>query len=66
MGFVTVIVPMELPLRPTTAGLKLLVMTAGAACANAFPAKNALMSAAVTMGRHNDFWFKVPSSWRKI
>ena len=54
MGFVTVIVAMELPLIATTAGLKLLVMTGEAACANAVPAKDALMSTAVTIGRHDD------------
>jgi len=55
LGFVTVIVPMELPLSATTAGLKLLVMTGEAACANAVPAKDALMSTAVRMGRRDDF-----------
>ena len=54
MGFVTVIVPMDVPLSATTAGLKLLVMTAEAACTNAVPAKDALMNNAVTRGRRDD------------
>jgi hypothetical protein len=52
LGFVTVIVPMELPLSATTAGLKLLVMTAEACCANVSAAKNVLMSTAMTIGKH--------------
>ena len=54
MGFVTVIVPMDMPLSATTAGEKLLVMTAEAACANAVAAKDALMSTVMTIGRHDD------------
>src|SRR5689334_16412787 len=48
---------MELPLSATTAGEKLLVMIAEAACANAVPAKDALMSTAVRTGRRDDFRF---------
>src|SRR5258708_18394197 len=55
LGFVTVIVPMELPLSATTAGLKFLVMTAEAACANAVPAKDALMSTTVRISRRAEF-----------
>jgi len=55
LGFVTVIVAMELPLSATTGGLKLLVMTAEAACAKALPAKEALMIAAVTIARRDEF-----------
>src|SRR5207253_8519695 len=48
---------MELPLSANTAGLKLLVMTGEAACANAVPAKDAAMSTAVTIGRQDDLCF---------
>ena len=54
MGFVTVIVAMELPLSATSAGLKLLVMTAEAACACTVPANDALMITAVTMEKRDD------------
>jgi hypothetical protein len=54
LGFVTVIVPMDDPLSATTAGEKLLVMTAEAVCANAVAAKDALMSTAMTIERYDD------------
>jgi hypothetical protein len=54
LGFVTVIVPMDDPLSATTAGEKLLVITAEAACANAVAAKDALMSTAMKIGRYDD------------
>jgi hypothetical protein len=55
LGFVTVIVPMDVPLSATTAGEKLLVMTADAACANADAANETLMSRVRRIGRHDDF-----------
>ena len=54
LGFVTVIVAMEVPLSATTVGLKLLVMTAEEACANAVPVNDALISAAMTIARRNE------------
>ena len=48
------IVPMDDPFSATTAGEKLLVMTAEAVCANAVAATHALMSTAMTVGRYDD------------
>src|SRR5882724_11318835 len=45
-GFVTVIVPSEVPLSTTIDGLKLLVIAGGSACANACPANEVVKRAA--------------------
>jgi hypothetical protein len=55
LGFVTVIVPMDVPLSATTAGEKLFVMTAEAVCANAVAANDALISTVMTIERDDDF-----------